>query len=132
MSKEIPENISEWIQIAEKDWRRIQVQLDADDPEFAGFCLQQAVEKFLKAYLLAQGWELRKIHNLDALLTDAVTYDPSLERFRAPCQTVSAFYFTERYPDFPGVELTRQDVETHAEQMSELITRLRAALGETL
>lgn len=130
MSQEIPENISEWIQIAEKDWARVQVQLDADDPELAGFCLQQSVEKYLKAYLLAQGWKLRKIHNLDALLTDAVAHDASLERFRTPCQKISAFYFAERYPNFPGVGFARQDVLEAREQAAVLIARLRTALEE--
>jgi HEPN domain-containing protein len=89
---------ADWVRIAEKDLRRVDRLLDKHDPELAGFCLQQAVEKFLKAFLLSKGWRLRRIHNLDALLDDAITYDASLEEFRSVCQKISAFYFVERYP----------------------------------
>ena len=56
---------ADWVRIAEKDLRRVDRLLDKHDPELAGFCLQQAVEKFLKAFLLSKGWRLRRIHNLD-------------------------------------------------------------------
>jgi len=72
--------------------------LDQDDPALAGCCLQQAVEKFLKAFLLPQGWQLKRMRHLDVLLDDAVTYDASQENFRSVCQKITAFYFVERYP----------------------------------
>jgi HEPN domain-containing protein len=46
---------AEWLRIAEKDLARAGRLLSIDDPEAAGFFLQQAVEKFLKAYLLSKG-----------------------------------------------------------------------------
>lgn len=49
------------------------------------------VEKFFKAFLLSKGWQLRRIHNLDALLDDAIMYDSSLERFHHVCQKITAF-----------------------------------------
>ena len=36
----------DWLRIAEKDMRRVERSLRAEDPELAGFCLQQAVEQF--------------------------------------------------------------------------------------
>ncbi len=47
---------ADWIRVAEKDLERVGRLLDAQDPEAAGFFLQQAVEKFFKAFLLAKGW----------------------------------------------------------------------------
>jgi HEPN domain-containing protein len=40
------------------------------------------VGKFLKAFLLSKGWQLRRIHDLEALLDDAMAFDPSLAVFR--------------------------------------------------
>lgn len=40
----------DWLRIAEKDLARVQVMLDADDPEAAGFYLQQSLEKYLKRF----------------------------------------------------------------------------------
>ena len=116
---------AEWTRLAEKDLRRVDRLLKVHDPELAGFCLQQAVEKFLKAFLLSQGWQLRRIHNLDALLDDAVAHDASLEKFRTVCQKISVFYFVERYPLIVGTGITEEDVRTSLEQVRELVERLR-------
>ncbi len=117
---------SDWIRIAEKDLKRVNGLLDEHDPELAGFCLQQAVEKFLKAFLLSQGWRLRKIHDLGALLDDAVIYDGSLEEFRNVCQKISAFYFVDRYPFVVETGMTEEDVRTSLEQVKGLIEKLRS------
>jgi len=75
---------AEWFAKAEQDLARVQRRLDEGDTEDAAFHLQQAVEKALKGYLLARGWKLRKIHDVEALLDEAVTGNTALEVFRAP------------------------------------------------
>jgi len=70
---------TDWLRIAEKDHARVRKLLDIDDPEAAAFYLQQTVEKFLKAFLLSRGWRLQKIHDLEALLNEALKFEPSLE-----------------------------------------------------
>jgi HEPN domain-containing protein len=54
----------DWIRIARKDWQRIGRNLKENDAEAAGFYLQQALEKYLKAFLIQHGWKLKKIHTL--------------------------------------------------------------------
>ena len=58
----------EWLQIARKDWRCAERNLKDRDSEAGGFFLQQSLEKYLKAFLIKRNWNLRKIHELDALL----------------------------------------------------------------
>jgi HEPN domain-containing protein len=120
---------ADWLRIAEKDLGRVSQLLDAHDVELAAFCLQQAAEKFLKAFLLSQGWQLRRIHNLDTLLDDAVARDPSLEDFRGVCQRVTAYYFVERYPPVIETGITEDDVRNSLTQVNELAIRLRAKLS---
>lgn len=48
----------DWIRIAEQDLTRVARLLEVEDPNAAGFYLQQSVEKFLKAFLLSRGWKL--------------------------------------------------------------------------
>ncbi len=115
----------DWLRIAEKDLSRAERSLRDDDPELAGFCLQQAVEKFLKAFLLGKGWELRRIHDLEALLDDAVTYDLGLEQFRPICQRVTKYYVLERYPLMVGTGLTVQEVRESLEAIREFVQRIR-------
>jgi HEPN domain-containing protein len=117
---------ADWLRIAEKDLGRIEHLLDVHDPEAAGFFLQQAVEKFLKAFLLSKGWELERIHDLEVLLNAALAYDPSLEPSRAVCQKITGFYFVERYPFVVEAGVTTEDVRTSLEQVRGLIERLRA------
>jgi HEPN domain-containing protein len=101
----------DWLQYARKDWRRILAMLKDDDIEGAAFFIQQALEKYLKAFLLQHGWPLRKIHDLDALLDDAIQYNSSLESYRALCKRVSGYYLIERYPAPTALELKRIDIE---------------------
>ena len=111
----------DWLEIARKDWNRIAIMLKANDTEAASFFLQQSVEKYIKAYLLKQGWELRKIHELDALLDDVVRYAQELEAFREICERVSGYYMVDRYPLFRTRELTCEEIEKDMAEARKLI-----------
>lgn len=119
---------ADWLRVAEKDLNRVERLLADHDPELAGFCLQQAAEKSLKAFLLSQGWQLRRIHDLVALLDDARAYDDSLEKFRAVCQKVSAFYSMERYPLLTETGLTEEDVRIALDEIKALVERVRGKI----
>jgi HEPN domain-containing protein len=60
----------ELLTLAQKDYRAAQILARADDPqmEAAGFHLQQAVEKSLKAWLAFKGVDYPKTHDLSLLL----------------------------------------------------------------
>lgn len=102
---------SDWMSIARKDWNRIHRMLEYDDVEASAVFLQQALEKYLKAFLLQHGWKLRKIHELDALLDDAAKHNNELENYRDLCERVSGYYFTERYPPLGVFDLTSEDIK---------------------
>ena len=116
---------ADWLRIAERDLGRVAHLLDVPDPEAAGFFLQQAIEKFLKAFLLSKGWKLERIHDLEALLNAALTFDPSVEPFRPVCQKVTGFYLVERYPLIVDTGLTEGDVRDSLTQAMPLIEKLR-------
>ena len=90
----------DWFDVAQEDVRRVAKRLAEGDVDDAAFRLQQAIEKYLKGYLLSKGWTLRRIHDLEELLNDAERYNPRLERYRALCQRVAGYYVVERYPMF--------------------------------
>ncbi len=119
----------EWLNIAEKDLKRVDILLEAHDSEAAGFFLQQAIEKFLKAFLLAHEWKLERIHDLEALLNAALKVDPSLEKYRSACEIISAFYLTERYPTFFETTPTEEKVRSLLEETQGLIQGLRGAIA---
>jgi HEPN domain-containing protein len=95
-----PSNSPERIERAENDWRTIQAVLALEDPpyEVAAFHAQQAAEKYLKAFLLGHGWQLRKTHDLVDLLTDCLKYDAGLQSLTPACQELNPFVLSGRYP----------------------------------
>ena len=106
-----PSVAGDWLEIARKDWRRIGRNLRAHDLEAAAFFLQQCLEKYLKAFLLSHQWRLRRVHELDALLDEAVKHQADLENFRDLCERVSGYYFAERYPPLGTLDLGSEDLK---------------------
>jgi len=104
-------NIDDWIKIARTDWRRVRRNLEGKDVSAAGFYLQQSLEKYLKAFLLQKGWKFRKIHELDALLDEAVKHKPELASFYSLCERVTNYYIADRYPGFSELGVDAKDIE---------------------
>lgn len=101
----------DWLRVAARDFERVAKRLAEGDVEDAAFRLQQAIEKYLKGFLLSRGWSLKRLHDLNVLLTDAVRYHSELERYRTLCQQVTNWYVVERYPAFeegPSMAEVRQ------------------------
>lgn len=119
---------ADWTAVAEKFLNRLARALGDNDPELAGFCLQQAVEKFLKAYLLSKGWELRRIHTLAVLLDDAVLYEPTFEVYRLACQQITSFYMLDRYPTTAKAGTTEKAIRDSLNDIHGLIDHIRAVL----
>jgi HEPN domain-containing protein len=96
----LPSKQAEWIERAENDWRTVAAVLALNDPpfEFAAFHAQQTDEKYLKAFLLRNGWHLRKSHDLIDLLADCPVYDNALQSLTAACQELTPFALSGRYP----------------------------------
>ena len=68
---------------------------------------QQAAEKSLKGYLVSQGIEPKRTHNLPALLKECVKIDQSFTEIDEESKFLTRFYEPARYPnavielDFP-------------------------------
>ncbi|MFQ5903162.1 MAG: HEPN domain-containing protein [Candidatus Binatia bacterium] len=112
---------ADWRRIARQDWHRVHVMLADGDAEGAGFFLQQALEKYLKAYLLERGWKLKKIHTLQSLLDEAAEFDAAVTSFRPLCERVSGFYIAERYPTLSGSRLETENVRQELSMVRALI-----------
>jgi len=118
----------DWLRIAEKDWRRIGQALDDGDAEEAGFWLQQAVEKYLKAYLLSKGWRLRRIHDLEVLVNEAAVHMQDIGGYSRACRKISGYYIAERYPLVDFLSLTLEEVTRSRDEVMGLIDMIRQVL----
>lgn len=103
--------LEDWKKIARKDWERVKRNIKYNDAVAAGFFLQQSLEKFMKAFLLSNGWNLKKIHKLDTLLDEAIKYNPKLEVFYDLCERISVYYIADRYPPFGTFDYNCDDIQ---------------------
>ena len=113
----------DWFEVAATDLNRVPTRLAEEDLSDAGCHLQQAIEKLLKGFLVAHGWRLRKIHDLEALLKDAIDYRADLARYEELCRGATAYYSLGRYPPLMAPP-TVQRLETELQQVRALFDDL--------
>ena len=122
----------EWYKIADRDLRAAQLLLTEPDDfhGIAGMLLQQALEKYLKGYLLSKGWKLVRIHDLGRLLKDLVSYEPDFQEYAEACLRITDFYLEDRYPLHSEKPIQRAELEALASQAEALIGRIRQRSGQ--
>jgi len=90
---------ADWFAQGDLDLQAAEILLTQDGPlPVIAFHLQQAVEKYLKGFLLSTGWPLRRIHDLEVLIQEAIVHDPDFAPFLALCQRITEYYIETRYP----------------------------------
>ena len=79
-----PSIIREWTSKADEDFEFARINLDEGKNFYAQICfhLQQAAEKYLKAFIIALDLEFRRVHDLGLLLKICSAKDPSFEDLR--------------------------------------------------
>ncbi len=125
MQSEESQYPEDWFRIGDKELKRAKNLFDLNDLEGAGFNVQQAVEKYLKGYLLSKGWKLRKTHDLEPLLNEAISHDPSFGEFRSTCLKMTEYYVEERYPLTVVSKLTEEELRESLSTAEELINKIR-------
>ncbi|MDI6735488.1 MAG: HEPN domain-containing protein [bacterium] len=93
------EIIKEWIEKAEEDFGFASTSIEHTD-YFAQICFhfQQAAEKYLKAFIIANELEFRPIHNLLELLEICREKESEISEIEEDCRYLNPFYIDTRYP----------------------------------
>ncbi len=99
MTQDNEELAREWIGKAEEDFGFADSSLELEG-YFAQICFhfQQAVEKYLKAFIVANGLEFRPVHNLLELLEICKQKEPKIAEIEEACRYLNPFYIDTRYP----------------------------------
>lgn len=110
-------------------------QKDIDDAEFLlknnralesiAYHTHQAAEKYLKGFLINNGWKLERIHDLVKLLEDAVKIDRYFSRFLVSMRKITNFYFESRYPVGYKVEYKKLELKVAIQQTKKMINVIK-------
>ncbi len=93
------------------------------------FLSHQAIEKYLKGYLIFHGWKLKKIHDIEMLLVEAAKYNESCKDFLDFGRKITAFYYESRYPPGPPSEVSEEEVEDIMNLAEKIIDKIRVGTG---
>ncbi len=125
------ELVQQWMDKAEADYGLIVHLISEDTPFLAavGFHAQQAVEKFLKAFLVNHQIEFPKTHNLGEILNLVAAIDVPLADSLRNVTVLNPFSVDVRYPgDIP--EMTPEDAKRAVDLASKVREAIRYALED--
>ncbi|MCA9967874.1 MAG: HEPN domain-containing protein, partial [Anaerolineales bacterium] len=100
------ETPAQWLRYALGDIGVAERELQYEQPSCHTVCFlcQSAAEKFLKGYLIAQGWSLAKTHDMVALLGFCSEYDAGWRELMTEGTLLNEYVITGRYPDDISIE----------------------------
>lgn len=100
---------NEWINVANLDLESAKFLMNMNSIPFQIVCYhcQQAIEKYLKAYLAFNGNEILKTHDLLMLNKKCEEYDNSFKTIYKDCLETSDYAVHTRYPFYE--DLTEGD-----------------------
>jgi len=96
--------VKDWLAFAKENLLFAQAGMEEDFSPYHTVCFlcQGSAEKYLKAFLLWNGWELKKTHDLSELLDLCCEYDTSFEKLFPECELLNDYITEGRYPgDLP-------------------------------
>ncbi len=97
-----PKLISSWVEKADQDLEYAKESLNEGLEFYPQICflLHQAVEKYLKAYIIASELDFQKIHDLGRLVKICAQKDNEFNKYFDIVADLNSFYVETRYPDF--------------------------------
>lgn len=116
------ELINSWIDKAEKDLLSAEHELSFPDAvtETVCFHCQQAVEKYLKAYLVFLGLTFTKTHEIGELITKCENKDRGISALKEEADKLTDYAIEIRYPE----ELVEPTIE-EAKEAFEMAKKIR-------
>lgn len=117
-------NPQDWLFLARERLKAADALFLALGATYSGVeLLQEAVERFLKAYLISKGWELQKIHNLSTLLDFSIPFDDRFKVHADLSENLTVQFWAQHYPgdDLSDVGLDYPELRVQVGKLIELI-----------
>ena len=111
MNKATIDFIKQWLVKANEDLLVVDKLTEFEIIATSSVCFhcQQAVEKFLKAFLISNGIEIKKSHNIEYLLSECEDIDPDFSTIDP--KELSDFGVDARYPGDMYIPSTEETIE---------------------
>jgi HEPN domain-containing protein len=121
-----------WLRYAESDLGVARREIVSETPAYPTICFlcQSATEKFLKGFLIAQGWSLEKTYDLVKLLALCADYDAELGAMVAEGAALNEYIVAERYPgDITFEEIGQAQAKEALDAAQRIGNRVTALIG---
>lgn len=106
--------VKDWLKFAEENLLLAHSGMGEDFSPLHTICFlcQGSAEKYLKAFLIWNEWNLKKTHDMVDLLTYCIDYDSGFGTFKKECLLLNDYITEGRYPgDLPFESISEQDAE---------------------
>ena len=104
--------VKEWTERGKHDLEVAKILLAEEEySDVVLFHIHQAVEKYLKGFLIYKGWTLKKIHDIELLITEAMSFDEKFQKYLDLGRKLTAFYYEERYPPGPITSYSKEEIK---------------------
>jgi len=120
-----------WLHYAQGDLGVALREAEYETPTHFTICFlcQGAAEKFLKAYLISQGWELIRTHDIVELLEYCCDYDPDFGGLMENGRVLNEYIVAGRYPgdvifEEIGPDETREALQAACQIRDAVVARL--------
>jgi HEPN domain-containing protein len=125
------ELINSWIEKARKDLLSAEHELSFPDAvtETVCFHCQQAVEKYLKAYLVFLGVSFTKTHEIGELITKCENEDREISTLKEEADKLTDYAIEIRYPE-EWIEPTMEDAKEAFEIAKKIKVFVLNKIGE--
>lgn len=125
-----------WLRTAEFDLEAARWNREGEFFNTACFQAQQAAEKALKAFLLAQGERGVRGHSTVELLDRSIPFATSFTALKPDCRVLDRHYIPTLYPDAlpagsPQEAFGREDADDAIERAQRLLSAVKQALGQS-
>jgi HEPN domain-containing protein len=123
--------VREWLEKADEDFRFAESNLKGGSEFYAQICfhLQQAAEKYLKAYIIGKGLASDKVHDLVHMLKTCSAFEPEFNALRDDCILLNSAYIEARYPVSWPTSYTKETAERSLTAAVKIARMVRSQMG---
>ena len=126
-----PTIVREWLEKANEDFNFATSSLRDGSGFYAQLCFhfQQAAEKYLKAYIIANNLNFDRVHDLVHLLKTCSAHSMEFCELKEECILLNTAYIETRYPVHWPIEYTRETALQAQNAAENIARKVRERLG---